>query len=185
MIRKATIDELDAVDRLYNELHDAKEAGLIPVIWRRGVYPSRETAREALARGDLYVLEESGRIIGSAVINQVQDEVYAGAPWQFDEPDERVCVLHTLMISPSEFGKGYARAFLDFYEAWAREHGCPELRIDTNDRNLPAQAMYLRHGYRIIGVVPAKVFNGIRDIRLVLMEKHLELENRCIKRTDP
>ena len=45
--------------------------------------------------------------------------------------------------------------------------------------------MYLRHGYRIIGVVPAKVFNGIRDIRLVLMEKHLELENRCIKRTDP
>ena len=185
MIRKATIDELDAVDRLYNELHDAKEAGLIPVIWRRGVYPSRETAREALARGDLYVLEESGRIIGSAVINQVQDEVYAGVPWQFDEPDERVCVLHTLMISPSEFGKGYARSFLDFYEARAREHGCPELRIDTNDRNLPAQAMYLRHGYRIIGVVPAKVFNGIRDIRLVLMEKHLELENRCIKRTDP
>ena len=120
----------------YNELHDAKEAGLIPVIWRRGVYPSRETARKALARGDLYVLEESGRIIGSAVINQVQDEVYAGAPWQFDEPDERVCVLHTLMISPSEFGKGHARSFLDFYEAWAREHGCPELRIGEEHYNL-------------------------------------------------
>lgn len=174
MIRKATFEELDAVERLYNELHDAKEAGLIPVIWRRGVYPSRETAVEALDRGDLYVLEKDGRIIGSAVINRIQDEVYAGAPWQYDEPDERVCVLHTLMISPSEFGKGYARDFLDFYESWAREHGCPELRIDTNDQNLPAQAMYLRHGYRKIAVVPAKVFNGILDIRLVLLEKHLE-----------
>lgn len=173
MIRKAVAADLDAVDRLYNELHDAKEAGIIPVIWQRGIYPSRETALEALDREDLYVLEKDGRIIGSAVINQIQDEVYAGAPWLYDVPDEQVCVLHTLMISPAEFGRGYARAFLEFYESFAAEHGCTELRIDTNDRNLPAQAMYLRHGYQKIGTVPAKVFNGIPDINLVLLEKHL------------
>ena len=173
MIRKAVAADLDAVDRLYNELHDAKEAGIIPVIWQRGIYPSRETALEALDREDLYVLEKDGRIIGSAVINQIQDEVYAGAPWLYDVPDEQVCVLHTLMISPAEFGRGYARAFLEFYESFAAEHGCTELRIDTNDRNLPAQTMYLRHGYQKIGTVPAKVFNGIPDINLVLLEKHL------------
>ena len=175
MIRKAVMADLDAVDRLYNELHDAKEAGVIPVIWRRGIYPSRETALEALERDDLFVLEKDGRIIGSAVINQIQDDVYAGAPWQYDVPDDQVCVLHTLMISPAEFGKGYARAFIDFYQSYAEEHGCTELRIDTNDRNSPAQAMYLRHGFQKIATVPAKVFNGIMDISLVLLEKHLDL----------
>ena len=62
--------------------------------------------------------------------------------------------------------------FLEFYEDYARKHGWPELRIDTNDKNIPAQAMYLRHDYRIIGVVPAKVFNGICGINLMLLEKH-------------
>ena len=174
MIRKAALEDLDAVEHLYNELHDAKEAGLIPVIWQRGVYPSRRTALDALERGDLFVMEKEGRIVGSAVINKIQDGVYAGAPWGFDAPEERVCVLHTLMVSPAAFGKGYAREFLAFYERYARETGCTELRIDTNDRNKPAQAMYLRHGYRIVATVPAGEFNGIPDIRLVLLEKHLE-----------
>ena len=175
MIRKAVPEELDAVEQLYNELHYAKEAGVIPVIWKRGVYPSRETARKALERDDLFVMESGGRIIGSAIINKIQDAVYAGAPWRHDAPDDRVCVLHTLMISPAEFGKGYAREFLDFYEQYARELGCTELRIDTNDMNLPAQAMYIRHGYEKICVLPAGDFNGITGIRLVLLEKHLEL----------
>ena len=179
MIRKAVPDDLNAVMQLYDELMDAKEAGIIPVIWRRGVYPSRETALEALAREDLYVMEKDGRIIGSAVINQLQDDVYAGAPWGHKVPDNQVCVLHTLMISPAEFGKGHAREFLAFYEQYAMEHGCPELRIDTNDRNLPAQAMYRKHGYRKIGVVPARVFNGILDVNLVLLEKYLKEESNA------
>ena len=172
MIRKAEWTDLDAVELLYNELHDAKEAGAIPVIWKRGVYPSRATAVSALERDDLFVLEECGRIIGSAVINRIQDEAYAGAPWRYDVPDEQVCVMHTMMVSPSEFGKGHARAFLSFYEKYALEHGCPELRIDTNLRNDVARGMYKRHGYEEISVVPV-VFNGIPGVDLVLLEKHL------------
>ncbi len=172
MIRKATWSDLDAVEQFYNELHDAKEAGLIPVIWKRGVYPTRETASSALERGDLFVLEESGRIIGSAIINQIQFDFYADAPWKYEAPDDQVCVLHTLMISPAEFGKGYAGTFLDFYEKFAREHGCLELRMDTNARNIPARTMYGKRGYEEIGTVPT-VFNGIPGTNLVLLEKHL------------
>ena len=172
MIRKATWSDLDAVEQLYNELHDTKEAGLIPVIWKRGVYPTRETASSALERDDLFVLEESGRIIGSAIINQIQYDFYADAPWKYEAPDDQVCVLHTLMISPAEFGKGYAGTFLDFYEKFAREHGCPELRMDTNARNIPARTMYGKRGYEEIGTVPT-VFNGIPGTNLVLLEKHL------------
>ena len=174
MIRKATWNDLNIILSLYDEIHDGKEAGLIPVIWKRGVYPSCATAEAALKRDDLFVLEKEGRIVGSGIINRNQLDVYTGAPWQYSVPDDQVCVLHTMMISPAEFGKGYAGEFLRFYEEYALEQGCTELRIDTNDKNAPARAMYKKHGYREIGIVTASSFNAIPGIRLVLLEKHLD-----------
>ena len=168
MIRKATWDDLDAVERLYHETHDAEEAGVITTGWKRMVYPVWATAVAALERDDLFVLVDDGRIIGSGIINQIQVDVYEGAPWKYPVPDDQVCVLHTMMISPGKFGKGYAREFLQFYEEYALEHGCTELRIDTN-----ARAMYRNHGYSEIDIVPT-TFNGIPGIRLVLLEKDLD-----------
>lgn len=172
-IRKAESRDLDAIEELYGEIFDAQEAGAFTTGWIRGVYPTRETAEAGLTRDDLYVLEDGGRLLGCAVINQKQVDVYAGAPWQYDEPDGRVCVMHTLVIRPSERGKGCGRAFFDYYEELARRSGWPELRIDTNARNRSAREIYRKLGYREIGTVPT-VFNGIPGVELVLLEKHLE-----------
>ena len=87
-------------------------------------------------------------------------------------PEDQVCVLHTLVISPDAAGKGYGTAFIRFYEQYAAEHGWPELRIDTNAGNQAARKMYRRLGYQEISVVPTD-FNGIPGIDLVLLEKHL------------
>ena len=174
MIRKAELGDLDAVARLYEEIHDAEEAGLITTGWKRGIYPSRQSALSSLQREDLFVLVKDGRIRGSGIINQIQVDVYAGALWQYDVPDDKVCVLHTLVISPAAFGKGYAGEFLNFYEQYATQHRCPELRIDTNERNTAARAMYHKRGYREIGIVPT-VFNGIPGVSLVLLEKCLAI----------
>ena len=176
MIRTADTGDIAAVASLYREIHDAEEAGILTTGWLRDIYPTEETARAALARGDLYVLTENGRTIGSGIINRIQVDVYEGAPWRHPAPPDQVCVLHTLVISPRETGKGYGRSFLRYYEQYAAEHGCPELRLDTNERNAAARAMYRRHGYREIAVVPT-VFNGIPDVRLVLIEKNLTAGN--------
>ena len=173
MIRKAVRNDLEAVIRLYDEIHDAEESGLITTGWKRGIYPSGDSALAALERDDMFVLEENGHILGCGIINGIQVDVYAGAPWRHNVPDSQVCVLHTLVISPAARGQGCGRAFLAFYEAYAAEHGCPELRIDTNERNAAARAMYHKHGYREIGIVPT-VFNGIRGVSLVLLEKYLD-----------
>ena len=173
MIRKAKWSDLDAVEQLYNEIHDAEEAGVITTGWLRGVYPSRESARAALERDDLFMLEEDGKTLGSGIINQIQVDVYCGAPWQFDAPDDRVCVLHTLVIDPAASGKGLGTRFVAFYEDYAKKHGCPELRMDTNARNFRARRLYARLGYREIGTVPT-VFNGIPGVDLILLEKNLE-----------
>ena len=173
MIRKAEERDLAAIECLYQEIHDAESAGLITTGWIRGVYPIKATAEAALARGDLFVLEEDGRILGSGIINQIQVDVYESAPWNRQAPDDQVCVLHTLVISPSAWGKGYGRAFIRFYEAYALQHGCTELRIDTNERNLAARAVYSKCGYQEIDIVPT-VFNGIEGVNLVLLEKQIQ-----------
>ena len=84
--------------------------------------------------------------------------------------DEEVMVLHTLVISPKQAGRGYGEAFARFYEAYAHENHCPVLRIDTNERNIRARAMYKKLGYRESDMVPCQ-FNGIEGVHLVLLEK--------------
>ena len=126
MIRKAETGDLDAIERIYQEIHDAETAGVLTTGWIKGIYPTRATAEAALARDDLFVIEEDGCILGSGIINQLQVDAYEGAPWKWQVPVDQVCVLHTLVISPSARGKGYGRAFIWFYEDYALQHGCTE-----------------------------------------------------------
>lgn len=167
--RKANPADLDSIEKIYEDIHSAEENGSQTIGWNIGVYPTRETARDSILRGDMFVLED-GQILGSAVINQIQVDVYYGAPWEMDS--ESVCVLHTLVIAPQAAGRGYGRAFVAFYERWAKEHDLPELRIDTNARNTAARALYRKLGYKEIAVVPT-TFNGIPGVGLVLLEKNL------------
>ena len=173
MIRKATAADLSAVEAIYDEIHGAEEKGIITTGWLKGIYPVRAVAERALQRDDLFVMEEDGVICGAALINQIQVDVYAGAPWKHDVPDDQVCVLHTLVISPKANGRGLGKQFVRFYEDYALKNGMPELRIDTNEKNMRARAMYRKLGYEEIGIVPT-VFNGIPDVNLVLLEKYLK-----------
>ena len=51
-IRKATKCDLEAVEKIYDKIHDAEESGKQTTGWIRGVYPVRRTAADAVARGN-------------------------------------------------------------------------------------------------------------------------------------
>ena len=172
MIRKALESDIPAVAAIYDKLHTEEENGRATIGWIRGVYPTEDTARQALSRGDLFVQEDSGRIVGAAIINQTQVDAYYGGPWQYAAEDNEVMVLHTLVIDPDAAGRGFGKQFVAFYEDYAIQNGCKVLRMDTNSRNLRARAMYAKLGYREAGIVPC-VFNGIAGVALVLLEKML------------
>ena len=127
-------------------------------------------ARDALAAGTLYVLEDEGRVTAAAKIDQHQMAQYAQCAWRNDAPPEQVLVLHTLVVDPAVKGRGYGTAFVRFYEALGRETGRNCLRIDTNARNTPARVLYARLGYTEAGIV-AGTFNGIPGVQLVCLEK--------------
>ena len=171
-IRKALASDLDAVAAIYDRVHDAQDSGQLTTGWIRGVYPTRATAQAALDRGDLFVALLDGAAASAAILNQVQVDVYAGAPWRYDVPDSDVMVLHTLVIDPAIRGRGLGRAFLAYYEGFALSHGCYSLRIDTNARNANARDFYKKLGYWEVAAVPC-TFNGIPGVDLVLLEKRI------------
>ena len=106
MIRKATETDIPAVAEIYEQLHSAEEAGQVTIGWIRGVYPTEDTARQALERDDLFVEEANGKIVGAAILNQRQMDAYYEAEWRYAAKDQDVMVLHTLVISPEESGEG-------------------------------------------------------------------------------
>ena len=141
MIRKAVPGDIPAVAAIYGRIHDREEAGAGTTGWKRGVYPTEATAREALAADVLFVDEREGRIVAAARIDQVQVPEYALARWQYAAEAREIMVLHTLVVDPDAAGQGIGTGFVAFYERYARERGCPCLRMDTNEINAPARAL--------------------------------------------
>ncbi len=172
MIREARPLDVDAIARIYENIHAAEERGKITTGWISGVYPVRETAEEAVRRRDMFVLEENGSILAAAIINKTQMDVYEGAGWSFEAAEPEVCVLHTLVVEPQYARHGMGRRFVEFYEKYARSRHCTVLRIDTNAINAAARALYSKLGYREADIVPC-VFNGIPNVNLILLEKKL------------
>lgn len=168
MIRKANQFDIKAVTKIYDELHQVENN----TGWERGLYPTEVTAQRAVQREDLFVYELDGEILGAAIINQVQDDAYQGENWEYEVSEDEVCVIHTLVVSPSATGRGIGKEFVKFYEDYALKNGWYELRFDTNEKNEVARKLYTGLGYREIAIVPT-VFNGIPDTNLVLFEKNL------------
>jgi len=172
MFRKATVHDIDEITALYMDVHTEEEAGRMSTGWIRSIYPTRETVENMVASGELFVKIEDDKIVAVGRINQEQVDVYANVDWKYKALDEEVMVLHTLAVLPSQQGKGYARSFCQFYEEYSLENGCQYLRIDTNEKNKRARALYKSIGYKEAGIVPC-IFNGIEGVPLVCLEKKI------------
>ena len=171
IIRPAAAHDLARIEEIYDAIHTAEEAGNVSIGWVRGVYPTESFANKALAAGDLFVLEDGGKICATARINQVQVPEYRNADWRYaDVPENEIMVLHTLVVDPGTAGHGCGKAFVSFYEQYAIDHGCAYLRMDTNAINTAARRFYAKLGFRESGIVGC-TFNGIPGVQLVCLEK--------------
>ena len=156
---------------IYDKILSNEEKGIVTIGWIRDIYPTINTAKDALARNDLFVYEnEDKKIIASAIINQKQVDSYKFGNWENKVDDDKVMVLHTLTVDPTVSHKGIGRKFVEFYENYARYNNCSELRMDTNEKNKIAREFYKKIGYNEIGIVRT-IFNGISNVNLVLLEK--------------
>ena len=170
MIRMATENDIPMIVRIYDKILGLEAEGKTHTGWKNGIYPTRETAKDAITKNELFVFEEDGCILASARINQEQGPEYARCQWEYDAPESEIMVIHTLVVDPDASRQGIGSKFMSFYESFASNCGCRYLRLDTSANNAQARALYKKLGYTEQGVVSC-VFNGIEGAKLVCLEK--------------
>ena len=65
-----------------------------------------------------------------------------------------LALLWDLRVAPGHRGRGIGALLFAAAATWARTQGCRELRVETQDTNVPACRFYARQGCRLVAVRP-------------------------------
>lgn len=173
MIRQAVMADLDGIEDMYREhfAHE-KEHGAYTV-FQEGVYPTRADAEKALRDHSLYVCVENGMVLGSIILNSRQPEEYGKIDWNSRAADEKVNVIHLLMVRPCMAGRGIGSALVAYAADTAKQRACTAVRLDTGEQNTPAIALYKKAGFQLAAASPMQVGGVISHKRHLFFEKVL------------
>ncbi|MDR0531884.1 MAG: GNAT family N-acetyltransferase [Oscillospiraceae bacterium] len=80
------------------------------------------------------------------------------------------CRVTQLLVLEEHRRKGYGRALMAFAEAWAKEHGCRALMLETQSCNEKAIAFYLSQGLQLYGFDRSCYSNEDIEKREIRME---------------
>lgn len=169
MIRKATASDVDAIVESYSALFEHERIHGSTTQWREGLYPTRATAEGGVGRGEMYVYYLGGKLAASMIVNSHQAAEYYEIPWLYPAADSEVLVIHTLCVPPDMAGRGLGTLMVGFATGLAIGQGKCVMRLDTNAKNIPAQKLYQKLGYRLAGSHHA-LHEGALDTELVYME---------------
>ena len=174
IIRKAqTLDDAESVSVIYDLIHTQEEYGAVSIGWKRGIYPTKQTALQALDSYTLFVMCINDRVVASAIINQYQPEGYSTADWQYTADENKVGVLHTLVVHPDFLRQGLGKGFVAFFESYCRDLGYEVIRLDTQVKNNRPFNLYPKLGYQLVGIKEVP-FQGLSEmVELALFEKRL------------
>ena len=159
MIRKATQADIDAVAALYNEAIDYEDTHIKYTSWKKGIYPTADTARLGVKKSSLYVFEENENILAAVILDNYQPIEYKNITWNVVAKPQEVLVIHALCVSPKYMGSGIGSAMIDFAKKIAKDSSCTSLRLNTTSTNSHALHLYQKNGF--VAVASRKILlNG-------------------------
>ncbi|WP_099203413.1 GNAT family N-acetyltransferase [Miniphocaeibacter massiliensis] len=147
------IEDLDKMEYFYNEVNEYLESNVNYPSWKKGVYPVKETAEEALNTSTLFIIKEDNKIIASVILDNIQEKVYKFAKWKIDVAEKEVLVVRTLVVHPLYKRRGLAEKLLEFSKEYAKEKFYKTIRLDVSINNLPAIDLYEKNGFEYIDTV--------------------------------
>jgi ribosomal protein S18 acetylase RimI-like enzyme len=148
------------MDLIREAVRAMNESGLYQ--WSEA-YPNKEIIGDDIAAGTLYKITidgviASGNVIaggnliaGIIVLNHQYFPEYNALTWEVNDPHP--LIVHRLCIHPDFQGQGFAKALMQFAEAYAVRNQYISVRLDTGTLNTKALALYDALGYRRVGVV--------------------------------
>ena len=152
-IRKGSIQDVDEVSALYDELNGYLEKHENFPGWRKGIYPAREDAESGISEGCLFVAVENDRIAGTVILRHKPEKGYALADWHCSFSYESILVVYTLAVHPDFHHQGVGKKIMEFIIDYASRKGMKAVRLDVYEKNAPAIRLYEKFGFCYIDTV--------------------------------
>lgn len=153
IIEAGTLQDIDELENLYNDLNDSLEKGTNYPGWMKGIYPIRKNAEIGIQQGFLFTAKIETKIAGTFILSHEPEPAYSEAEWKTENEYDKIIVIHTLAVHP-EFKKcGIGKALMEFAESHSREQGMQSIRLDVYENNKPAIKLYEDCGFEYITTV--------------------------------
>lgn len=121
--------------------------------WQDG-YPNEASAKSDILTGKSYVLEENGKIIGTAYITAgtepTYNKIFEGS-WLCK--CSKYVFIHRVAVDVNYSGKGLASVLFDLADEIAGKECVKSLRCDTHEDNIAMQKTLTRNGYQKCGII--------------------------------
>lgn len=141
MVRKATIDDISVICKLYRE--QFKEmAKLIPDFIKEGEQ-STEFIEKTIVNdnSDILICQINDDVVGFILLQAKQR-----ADFSFIVPGKH-CYIMDLIITENHRNKGFGTALMNSARDWAKEQECNIISLDVLSSNPRAIALYEKLGF--------------------------------------
>ncbi len=152
-IRKAAESDLDSIEKLYEDICGYLETHKNYPGWEKGSYPSRRDAEKGLMADGLYIACIGSKTAGAMILKHEPEEGYKNGRWLTEDDYQHIYVIYTLAVHPDFLKCGVATELLMFAERAARREQCISIRLDVVKDNIPAERLYQKCGYQLVGTV--------------------------------
>ena len=152
-IKKASEADLDQIEKLYGDICGYLETHKNYPGWKKGIYPARCDAEKGLMEDALYIARLGDQTVGSMILKHEPEEGYSNGRWLTEDDYSRIYVVYILAVHPAFLKCGIGTELLMFAEQTARKEHCVSIRLDVVKDNFPAEQLYQKCGYQLIGTV--------------------------------
>ena len=108
-----------------------------------GDRPQAWAARFDTSRWGLFLARNEGQSLGGATV------AFATSGLDMLEGRDDLAILWDIRVAPAARGQGVGRALFEVAETWALERGCRELKVETQNVNVPACRFYAAMGCQL------------------------------------
>lgn len=157
-----TQNDINELEDLYNNLNDYLEKGTNYPGWKKGIYPTIETAINGVNNRNLFIAKNNGKIIGSVILSHEPEVAYNKVTWQFDLDYSNIFVIYTFVVHPDYLKCGVGKKILDFAINYGQKQDIKAIRLDVFEKNIPAINLYEKCGFKYIDTIDLEL--GIPDL---------------------
>ncbi|MDI9469776.1 MAG: GNAT family N-acetyltransferase [Bacillota bacterium] len=145
--RAARAADLESLVAFYDDIIDWLDATTNYPRWIRGVYPAADYLGAAIRAGELFLLEEDGRILAAGGLNHDVPPGYETVDWGVEARPDEIYAIHAFGTHPTAMGRGAGSRLVAELVELARRRGMRAIRLDVIAGNEPARAFYRRAGF--------------------------------------